>query len=38
LSKKERIFPILGKIGKNLQKIEEILGDFAVKKKRFGRQ
>jgi len=38
LSKKERIFPILGKMGEILQKIEEISGDFAVKKKRFGRR
>mgnify|MGYP007049909449 FL=1 len=32
LAKKERIFPILEKIGENLKKIEEISGDFAVKK------
>ncbi len=38
LSKKERIFPILGKIREILQKIEGISGDFAVEKKRFGRQ
>ncbi|MBP7022199.1 MAG: hypothetical protein KBC30_10355, partial [Planctomycetes bacterium] len=33
LSKKERIFPILGKIREILQKIEGISGDFAVEKK-----
>ena len=38
LSKKKRIFPILGKIREILQKIEGISGDFVVEKKRFGRQ
>jgi len=35
LAKKERIFPILGKIREILEKIEGISGDFAVKKKQF---
>ena len=38
LAKKERILPIFGKIGEILEKLEGISGDFAVKKKRFGRQ
>ncbi|HPY75616.1 MAG TPA: hypothetical protein PLB63_09455 [Planctomycetota bacterium] len=38
LAKKVKILPIFGKIGEILEKIEGISGDFAVKKKRFGRQ
>jgi len=37
-SKKEGFWKIFGKIGENLKKIEEISGDFAVKKKQFRRQ
>ncbi|MBP7022015.1 MAG: hypothetical protein KBC30_09400 [Planctomycetes bacterium] len=38
LVKKERILPIFRKIGEILEKLEGISRDFAVKKKRFGRQ